>query len=148
MPSVSQADLAFTAQILYPTFRTYGNSFQETYRDMHLISRNGSLPLSERLQVLFILIFLFLLVYLYFLLHPLPCFCCLPWAFPASQRRKDLLAALSLSSGKETMLPYPGCFLQHSFTDKVSVTNAAMWLPCRLCFPDEVLEEGWVAHVA
>lgn len=56
MPSVSQADLAFTAQILYPPFRTYGNSSQKTYRDMHLISRNGSLPLSERLQVLFSLI--------------------------------------------------------------------------------------------
>lgn len=72
MPSVSQADLAFTAQILYPTFRTYGNSFQETYRDMHVISRNGSLPLSEKPQALFILISLFLLFYLDFLLPPCP----------------------------------------------------------------------------
>lgn len=70
MPSVSQADLAFTAQILYPPFRTYGNSFQETYREMHLISRNGLLPLHERLQVLFILIFLFLLFCLDLFLHP------------------------------------------------------------------------------
>lgn len=37
---------------------------------MHLISSNGSLPLVERLQMLFILIFLILLLSLDFLLHP------------------------------------------------------------------------------
>lgn len=58
---------------------------------------------------------------------------------------KSLLAALRWSKGRGTTLPYAGCFMQHGFTEWVSVTNAITWLPCRLCFPG-ALTEAHIAH--
>lgn len=105
-------------------------------RDMHLISSNGSLPLVERLQMLFILILLFLLLSLDFLLQPCHA--------STSHKMEKPAGCFEVEQGRGTTLPYAGCFTQHGFIEWVSVTDAVTWLLCRLCFPGALVE----AHIA